>query len=797
MRGSVRPKSFVAPSIWSRLRLVTSTHFKMMVAVVAAFATISVVAPSTASAAPSAAAQTACHGTLTFGRIVTCPSIVDAARQVYHFTSTVDHDLLRTDLSQGTGVGVGGVVTTPDGTFVCPVFNNPNTCQLAAAGTYTLTVTTDYGTGTGNYTLSIESSSTPSKCTTLPASFFSWASPGVTATLPVGAAAQCFTFDQAVGSVLFVADPGGAGDVQGVAVDATGQGVCSVRYTTTCTLTTAGPYRLFMYETYGAASTYTLRLPRISQSAGCPVLKVAPFGAPGDATATGTVTAAGVASCQKVRVPAGGSVGFRFDEDQNLSWALYSPSGVQVCNQYYNTRACPIAAAGDYTMVLQPANYAASVTYTLAVPAQFRNTGCTAGTGTAWDADALLLHQTSGVQENCQPFHGDAGDRIVFYAAASSYNDVDAWLVDATGTPVCPSSSGQAGCVLPATGTYRLLSYLHTWDPQSTDLTYQVQIRRLNNPVGCPVIRPGAYNAAPAGALGNIRCRILNIPTAGKYLVSPVDAANHVLYGQVYDGSGTEVCGTGYCTFPAAGRYTMVLDGPSFNAVVDNDFQYLVGLVPVVPAHCGTVADSADPIAPYQDTMVAGQYDCLQLPTPAGGSVVELLPATATGTTYPSVTIVDSLGAYVCDSYQLRQISCTLNGTGPFHAIVTAGDYSAPGAYTMAFARVDGPPACPVLPSTAAGTSVTTSAGHFATCLSIPADQRGTRESYTVTRTSGSGDATVSVIDGAGLRYCQTYVPAVTQTLTCSMPAGPATVIVQADDVDATYQVTYTEPATP
>jgi hypothetical protein len=241
----------------------------------------------------------------------------------------------------------------------------------------------------------------------------------------------------------------------------------------------------------------------------------------------------------------------------------------------------------------------------------------------------------------------------------------------------------------------------------------------------------------------------------------------------------------------------MELDSFSPPSVVDNDLQYVVGLLPVLPAHCGTVADGANPITPYQDTLVAGQYDCLQLPTPAGGSIVELLPATATGTTSPTVTILDSLGAYVCDSYQLRQISCTLNGTGPFHAIVTAGDSSAPGAYTVAFARVDGPPACPVLPSTAAGASVTTSAGHFATCLSIPAAQRGTRETYTVTRTSGGGDATVSVINGTGVRYCQTYIPAAAQTLTCSMPAGPATVIVQTDDVDATYQVTYAEAPTP
>ena len=53
---------------------------------------------------------------------------------------------------------------------------------------------------------------------------------------------------------------------------------------------------------------------------------------------------------------------------------------------------------------------------------------------------ALLVHQTSAVQTNCQMLRGKAGDRIVTYAAPTVYNEVDWWLADSTGVVVCPGS---------------------------------------------------------------------------------------------------------------------------------------------------------------------------------------------------------------------------------------------------------------------------------------------------------------------------------------------------------------------
>jgi len=376
------------------------------------------------------------------------------------------------------------------------------------------------------------------------------------------------------------------------------------------------------------------------------------------------------------------------------------------------------------------------------------------------------------------------------------FNFVSTWIVDRNGTQICGSPSEQDGCVLPATGTYRVISYLNNWDPGS-DPTYKLQIRRLSNPVGCPVVRPGAYGAVPP--LGGIRCRILDIPAAGTYRVRPVSVDNHELFGQLYDRAGLRLpCGTVLCQIAAPGRYTLVLD-PAPTSVVDNDFQYALALLSAVPSGCAEVSDTGYAGPPHRGQFAgAGQHNCLQLASPAGARVVELLPTDATGAARPTTFVVDSTGTFVCDdSFGLRFASCELNGTAPFFAVLVSEGGVPTGPYALAFARVDGPPACPVLPRTADGTTVTTGADRFAVCLSVPADQHAGQEVFTYRRTSGTGNASISIFDAGGLRYCGPTSPSTDRTFTCPLPTGPVTVILETDAVDASYQITHRDPATP
>ncbi|WP_433536129.1 hypothetical protein ACQPZK_30260 [Micromonospora sp. CA-249363] len=764
--------------------------------------------PSTATTTPKSATTTpapgratsdtksvvglaaACGGQLPTGTVKNCASITGTAQQKWTITSTVDQDTLLVRLRQISGDGVSAEVKGSDGGTICYVSSYLTECKLGDAGTYTITVKLYYGTGKGAYSLSAESTRTPSACVNLPAGFFSFASAGRSGTLPAGLAARCFAFTQPTGSVLHLADPGGAEDIQGDILDAQFQPICAVRYPTECTLREPGPYRLFLQETYGNKAPYTLKMPRISQSAGCPALPLATFGDPGTAVGTGTVGPNQGIGCQSLRVNTPGRLIIRMDQyaNQYLDWRLYDPAGQVVCTEYDSWRSCAVPAAGAYTLVLQNWNWE-PVTYRVAAARLDRAAGCAASTGLNWDQPALTVHQTSPVQTNCQPFHGEAGERVIVYRAPDQYNDVFSSIVDEQGVVLCTDWSEEDGCVLPATGTYRVVSYLATWPVDATDLTYKVQVRRLSDAVGCPTITPGTYNSTPAGGLGGIRCRTLDLPSAGAYRVTAVDDENYRAYATVYDSAGIKVCTGIRCEVPAAGKYTMVLNGGVTTSVIDNDFLYAVALLPWKTSDCTPVSDTGWQDAPLRGGFdAAGQHNCLQLPSPSGAHVAELVAGDANS---PEISVLNAAGDQVCDYSSLRQYSCELTGEAPFSVLLTADEGEATASYALGFARVDGPPACPVLPADAAGATATTGADHFAACYTVPADQHASRESFTWTRTAGSGDARLSVFDSQGIRYCGPTSQAVERTVTCTLPAGPVTVLLETDAVDASYRLTH------
>ncbi|HET8683891.1 MAG TPA: hypothetical protein VFM54_18775 [Micromonosporaceae bacterium] len=744
-----------------------------------------------------------CGGKLTFGKVSTCASIVDARVDTWTFTSTVESDTVFATLTDGPGESVTGRVTDRNGASVCFLGPYLNECRLGGAGTYTVTVSLYYGRGSNSYLLSVESMRAPSECANLPESFFSFASDGRSGVLPAGLAAYCYKFDQPTGTVLHLADPSKEPPgVAGYIRDAQYQPLCLVGDTRQCTLSQPGPYRLFLTEPYGNEAEYTLKMPRISNAMGCPTVPLAPFGDPGRAVGTGNLMGTEDVDCQTLTTAAPGAVVVRLDwlrGPWSVGWTMYDAAGQRVCEGYWSDRYCALPAAGTYAILVESRNYdATKVTYQVAAFALNRNDGCAPATGTHWDQPALLVHQTSPVQANCQPFHGEAGERVIAYTAATEYNDVVAWLVDATGAVLCAEwSSEQDGCVLPATGTYRVISYLRSWYTGSEDLTYKMQVRRLSNPVGCPTVTPGSYGAAPAGALGGIRCRTLEIPAAGIYRVKAAGADNYRVYARVYDSAGLRTCGDLHCPLPAAGTYTLVLGEGATSQVFDNDFQYAVALLPWTPSNCPTVPDTGWQDAPHRgEFLAAGQYNCLELASPAGARVIGLLPGDATGAGRPSAVVVDATGAFVCD-WSWGLYSCGLTGTAPFFAVLDAHNGYPTGSYALAFARMDGPPACPVLPRDAMGATVTTGPDHFAMCFSIPADQHAARETFTWRRTSGTGDARMSVFSEAGYEYCGPTGYHVERTITCSLPAGPVTVMLETDAVDATYQLTHRDASTP
>nr|MDT0659288.1 hypothetical protein [Micromonospora sp. DSM 115978] len=740
-----------------------------------------------------------CGGRLPFGRVKSCPSISDTQRNVWTVTTTVDQDTLLARLRGGSGDIVDGWVTDDTGTDICSFSFGLRACQLGAAGVYHVTVRLSYGSGEAAYTLSVESTRTPSKCVSLPKKVFSFASTGRPGTLPAGLAAACFTFDLPTGSVLLTALSPGA-DLRGDILAADHQRLCGLGPHPPCELSRPGPYRLFLQSPNGNESTYILRLPRLSQPVGCSPLPLAALGDPG--AAIGEVLLEGNSmACHALRARTAGAVVVRLDPNASmyLRRALYDANGHEVCDETTTGRSCALPAAGRYTVVTHNSG-AQRMPYQIAVASLRDVTGCAPTTGTNWDQPTLVVHQTSALHTNCQPFQAEAGDQMIVYRAPVGDNEMVSWLVDERGAVLCAEVSLWDDCSLPTSGTIRVISYLRWWDADDTILTYRMQVRRLSNPVGCPRITPGAYNAAPAGALGTIGCRTLEIGAPGLYRVRAVNVDNHPLFGTIYDLAGRSVCSSIECRFTAAGRYTLVLAGGDADRVIGEDVWYAVALLPSLPSSgCPVVSDTGWQGVPHRGGFTtAGQFNCLELASPTGSRLVLALPGDATGAGSPAVTVMDSTGTFICHTaWGLTRSQCELTGEAPFLAVLNSPGGSPTGQYSLAFVRTDGPPACPVLPAGTEGSTVATGADRFAVCFTIPADQRADRESITYRRTVGTGDARLSVFDSTGARHCGPTGDASGQTITCSPPPGPMTVLLEADAVAASYQLTHRDANAP
>ncbi|WP_143133967.1 hypothetical protein [Actinoplanes philippinensis] len=732
-------------------------------------------------------AATGCGGVARFGKIYHCSSLSGSRQDTFTVTTSVSGDVLYGTVTETANNdvtdSVSAMVYDAEGNYLCYYGTYPGSCELGAAGTYTIVVALAYSSGDMAYTLSVQSQRTPSACRTLGSGFFSFASPGRTAELALGSAGECFSFTLPVGSVLQMYAPrsSNGGDVRGHILNAEYQPVCPVQDTYTCTLDSPGPFRLMMYEMYGHEVTYTLRMSQISHSRGCPVLRPTAFGVPGSAAGSGTLDEANPVTCHQLRTSTAGGVAVRIHDDQSVWWNLYDDAGLKVCDKYENAYACPLPVSGNYTIVTSNQGWE-PVTYQIAVAALNRSAGCATGTSLRWDEAAALLHQTSPVQTNCQQFQGAAGQRVVVYAAPTRYNSFVTTVVDSTGRALCLGYSEETGCLLPADGTYRVISYLDRWDAESVDETYEVQVRSLSAPKGCPVVTPGAYNDPPAGAYGPIRCRTVRLSEAGIHRIRAYDDENYPAYAAVFDSTGHRICNdSGRCEFPAAGDYAVVLSGQSTGTVIDNDFSYALSVLPEHPVGCPVSAQEL-----YRATFTApGQFLCLQLPQTTGQRIVEMVPAEKR---YPPTQVYDADGNYLCDSsYALWQTSCQLTGTAPYFAVMSQQEGEAPGPVAARFYRVDGPPSCPAFDG--AALTLTTGGDDFSVCRTIPADAHAARESFTWKRTAGAGGAYLSVFGADGIRHCGPTGTFAERTATCNLPAGPLTVILDATEAAATFEL--------
>ncbi|MEU8237369.1 hypothetical protein AB0C07_03900 [Actinoplanes missouriensis] len=724
-------------------------------------ATPSVTPTPSKAPARAAAAAAACGGELTLGSPVTCASISGTQKHTYTVRTTVDGERLLTNFDSG-GSSAQARLNLPDGEscFLGPYSGG---CVVPDAGVHTIDVYLYYGEGTASYGIGVESWQNPSSCVTVDS--FAVNGPVITGELPRGAAGDCYRIDGEAGMRLTVETTHTAAsgsthspDVRGWMEGPDGEQICPIQFGGgNCVLERDGAYRVFLADEYGGAVGYTFRLVRTDVVTGCDVLEEAAFGTP----SAGQVASGSIPSYEYRCYAVSLTAGLKYVQVHNgglINWELTGPDGA-FCGKYITEyEPCQVPADGVYTLWLRHPDWSYEPTpFSASIVGLDSSEGCATATGTAWDQPTDVITPGSPVDLWCRPFTAAAGERVRAYVSGGGLS----WITDGTGARICDGQdSDQDGCVLPGSGPYRVMG------EADGDDEIRVQVRSLSAPVGCPVITPGAYGGAPAGAHGGVRCRSLTVPAAGRHLVRVVDDENNESWAQIYDAAGDRFCSAGYfCDFTKAGSYTLV-----YGSAADGSPYTTVFLAPN-GSGCVPVTDQGVAGGSFRGSFtVAGETDCLELSSPAGATISVIRPARSNSV---ESTLINGAGEDLCSSY-----SCKLTGPAPYRVLLSAPEGAKPGDYAVVVQRRDHYTGCGTLPLTAIGTNtgVTSafSADKFVSCYAIPAAQHATKELLSFAPVAGSGAATLSVVDADGKQVCGSSLAVSAQLLHCDLAAGKA-----------------------
>ncbi|MEU7648799.1 Tat pathway signal protein [Streptomyces huasconensis] len=523
----------------------------------------------------------------------------------------------------------------------------------------------------------------------------------------------------------------------------------------------------------------------------CAPLALAPFGDPGVAVGKATV-APDATTCYTFSATEPGIHLVSLDDSGDEAHTeVYSGDTRLDCyeREYAVQGWCDLSEAGAYTLkVVNDGWQDADVAVTVVPLGSDR--GCAPKTGTDWDQPTPTRTSVSPVEVDCQPFDAEPGDRIRLTRGTAAHGETMAWITDATGARICPHfpEDGEDSCVLPGKGPYRALSHV-SYAEKGFPAGYAVTARRLNDPRGCPSAPVRPYGPLTAQDLTKTPCFTVTAEKAGTYRFDSLDQEGATGPSRVHDRSGKTVCrATGQpCRLPAAGTYTVTLDGDS---PFHDTPRGLIALDRASASGCVKTETGAH----KGELSTAGQYDCLELAAPKDARIAALTALDASGVD-AEVEVLDGDGTVQCSGQELAAGDCALTGTAPYRALVHADGTPRTGPYTVAVHRTDAGNDCRVLPAgtfaaDGAKASLSTGSGVFAHCLSIPADDHSAAEVLQLTATAGDIPAKFSVLDAAGKRVCDRHATTNGWTLCPLTPGKAHTVLVTGSDKAAEYTLT-------
>ncbi|MBM2622244.1 hypothetical protein JIG36_42750 [Actinoplanes sp. LDG1-06] len=477
----------------------------------------------------------------------------------------------------------------------------------------------------------------------------------------------------------------------------------------------------------------------------------------------------GETGCHEVALTAGPHyLQIRNDARPPRFGTVRDASGNQVCDAL----ECDIPASGVYTVQLaNPTSQ--TLTYRTAVIRQDA-AHCTTRVRTAWNTVTAPAPSTD-LEANCVRFTGSDGEKVYVYNPAASAN-----VRKLDGSLVChlPTSQYNDPCRLTGAGTFLAM----TAAPAAAT-SNEIQVRSVTDPKGCPVHEPKPFGST--NRFSDVRCRVLDVPAAGTYLVRFRTPANVGQLTGVLAPDGKPVCTTTprpvlqqeVCTFPAAGRYLVIAETMN-NRIVTSSFTTTFAAMNGPGCKATTTQGVAGPNARGKFRAV-GQVDCWEFPTPWESETSLVLPPNASGAGVPVIRYYDSDNNVVCST-----VECDLPGPATFRMLVTAPADATTGDYIFALQDKHSIWNCrPWDPSV----TVSFRPGQFTQCFDFVPDRNAPEFEVAMQRTSGAGTIRASVRPTAG-PPCEGGDQMV---FTCEISVGTLLrLVLTADPTAAKYQIT-------
>jgi hypothetical protein len=562
-----------------------------------------------------------------------------------------------------------------------------NPCSVRGSGTYTFVLEDGAGDGTGSLSFATTRTNAPAGCgASLDPSFAGEPTAGALAIggdidcLPLTAASAGDRVHAQLSSASSTASP------RWQILDNEGQSVCSAYYVgqeVDCTLAGAAPFTMAVFEGSGTATfSYSVAARRLTNPQGC-----APFAADvwsfASERLTGIIAAPMHPRCYTFsRGPLDPDSRYAFRSVRTSGtlqpfWRVYDASGGQACSggEGFDT-SCQLQSFGTFAVVVDASNQGTG-NYDLTADRVTEPIGCTSYENTSFATAPVAGTVASGGRVTCQAIAGVSENDVLSVTMGSSSNQLAWSILDAEGNRVCNGFDGNpSDCRLTGTGGWSLLTYHPSG---GTGGAYTVALRRVTAPAGCQSL------GAPA-SLSYTAARIEGVVSAsapqqcftfmrgaaegdGAY-----DLRTERLSGtatpewQVYGPDGHRECagstGVNYpCALRATGPHTIVAGSSSLSATG----QYLLQAKRLTaPTGCAAVPSVAFGIPSTAGRIqFAGEMDCFSLPASDGDRFLFTTSGVAN-----ALRVVDAAGQQQCAS--AGSFWCTLNGTPPYVAIVSA-----------------------------------------------------------------------------------------------------------------------------